>query len=275
MSVVRWQVIKNKTVNFSFETEHQTESGLGESWDKEGSPTLSLSTSNVQHNIYSQKIVGASDGDGISQIFDVSDISGTDFALKFYVYITAGTLSVTIEGLDANDNVLGTLFSDTYTTNAELTVQTETFSNIISGETSISHMKITLAQSGATAMTCYLDAVMVYENSNVTVGINPTSFDYDKISMAQFSQTIEGDEVKIVPLDTPKRTAMENISPIWMWLTEAQKNIFEDLVGEEIVIITHEDKLINADVTRGRVTYIQRQDPQLYEFYMELRYVNR
>jgi hypothetical protein len=271
MSVVRWKFIKNLVENFSFENEDQVISGLGELWTKEGTPTLSISTLYKKHGISSQKIVGTATADGISQIIDVSEVATADFALIFYTYIVTGTLSVKVETLDVNDAVLVEVFSKTYSANSVLTKQSESFTASGSGYT---QLKITISQSGATVMTSYIDAVILYEDVDTTVEINPTQFSYSKASNSQFIDTIENDSVKVTPLEDSKRTKIENFRPIWAFISATQKALFEAWVGEDLVII-HDDDIFHLDLLNIDIGYLEKQVPSKFEISMEFAEVRR
>lgn len=269
---VRWQFYQNLIENFSFENESETITGLSELWTKVGTPTLSISSLYKKHNLYSQKIIGDASGEGISQIIDVSDIATSSFGLVFYAYIVTGTLRVQIETLDSGDIVLEEVLDETYSTNATMTKQLETF---IASGTGYTQLKITISQSGGTAMTCYLDSVIIYEAVNTETEINPTQFSYQKVSDAQYQTTIEGDQVKITPLDSSKRTHLDGIAPVWAWLSIAQKNIFESLVGEEVVILTHNDDIFHCDIENISINYQEKQVPDMFAITMTLRDVRR
>jgi hypothetical protein len=266
MSVVRWKFLQNKLLNFSFEDENKSTSGLALHWVKEGTPTLSLSKikAYVKHNTYAQKIVGISSGDGISQIVDVSNIEEASFGLNFYTFIQSGTLKVKVEGLDSDEVVLGTIFEKTYSSNSELTKYEETFEVYLSAQV-IEKLKITIAQSGAPALTCYLDAIIIFEDLDTTVEINPTSFSYSKLSTAEYQPNLDGNAIKIEHLDEGKRYRYESIQPMWVWLTEAQKNIFENYLGKDFILVTHEDKLFWVDLESIEIQYVEETErPSLY-----------
>jgi hypothetical protein len=272
MSVVRWNFYKNVINGFSFEEEDPEVSGIGLHWTKEGTPALSLSKLYKKHNIYSQKIIGDASEEGISQIIDISDITTSSFGLIFYTYIVSGTLSVKVETLDDDHIVIAEVFSDIYSSNAEMTKQIETFTASGSGYT---HLKVTFSQSGATALTCYIDSVLIFEDVDTEVEINPTQFGYSKMSDSQFINTIEGEEVKVSPLEESKRTHLENIAPVWSWLTTAQKEIFESWVNEDLVIIDHNDFIYWVDLLSLNINFTERQVPDIFSITMELKECKR
>ncbi len=228
---IRWNFYKNLVSNFSMENEDQVTSGLAELWTKIGTPTLTISSLSKKHNIYSQKIVGDASGEGISQVIDISDIATSNFGLIFYTYIVTGELNVKIETLDGNGAVYATVFEKTYISNSAMVKQSEIFT--ANGQT-FPGLKITFSyvqESGVSALTCYLDSVIVYEAVNTELEINPTTFSYSKVNDVQFVKTIEGEDVKISPLIESKRTHLENFAPVWSWLTANQKDIFSSLIG--------------------------------------------
>jgi hypothetical protein len=276
MSVVRWKFFHNIVDNWSFEKEDATVLGLGKFWTKIGTPTVSLNTisSYVKEGGNSQKIIGDASSEGIYQIIDISDRLTNDYTFIFYTHIVTGTLNVIIEALDENDDSVGTLFSDTYTTTSELTKQIETFTAVVSGET-ITQLRITFSQNGGTAMTVYLDSIIIAETINTEVDINPTTFSYSKTATAKFSPVLDGTEVKIEALDENRRTILEDIQPTWAWVDIDFKNIMENWVGKEFVMITHEDKLFCVEIMKIGIGYIERQDPQIYAIPMELKFSNR
>ena len=269
---VRWQFYKNLVENFSFENEDQVTSGLAELWTKVGTPTLSISSLYKKHNLYSQKIIGDASGEGVSQIIDISDIVSASFGLVFYAYIVVGTLRVQIETLDSGDMVLEEVLDETYSSNAIITKQLETFTASGTGYT---QLKITISQSGGTAMTCYLDSVIIYEAVNTETEINPTTFSYAKVSDSQFVKTIEGDNVKISPLEESKRTHLEGFSPVWTWLTANQKDIFDSLIGKDIVIIDHADNVYWVDLLSMNITFIEKQVPDKFAANLEFAEAKR
>ena len=265
---VRWQFYKNLIQNFSFENENETITGLGSLWDKVGTPTLSISSLYKKHNLYSQKIIGDASGEGVSQIIDISDIVSASFGLIFYAYIVTGTLRVQVETLDSGDIVLEEVLDTTYSSNTAITKCLETFTASGTGYT---QLKITISQSGGTAMTCYLDSVIIYEVGNTEIEINPTNFNYTKVSDSQFVKTIEGENVKISPLEESKRTHLEGFSPVWSWITVAQRAIFDTWVGKDLVIIDHNDDIYWMDFLRMSINYIEKQVPDKYAITMEFQ----
>ena len=60
-----------------------------------------------------------------------------------------------------------------------------------------------------------------------------------------------------------------------MWLSEDQKNTFEEMLGEDFVIITHEDKIFWVDIEKIDVNYKTETVPQIYEVIMTLSACNR
>lgn len=268
---VRWKFIgSNYLENFSFESEDISESGLASQWVKVGTPTLSLSKTSKKHNIYSQKIVSTTANHGISQIIDVSERGIDNFAFIFYAYIVTGALNLKIEALDSNEVVLGTLYSNTYTSNVLMTKQIGTFAVAISAET-ITYLKVSFLQSGATAMTAYIDATMVYENLNTTVEINPTTVSFNKKANTQFTEDIDGNEITINHIDEAKRTKIETIPLFFMYLSKTQLDIYLDLVGKEVIIIDHEDNIFCMNILEVQPSYLPYQVPQTYSAQISLK----
>jgi len=268
---VRWQCYRNLIQNFSFENENETITGLGSLWDKVGTPTLSISSLYKKHNLYSQKIIGDASGEGVSQTIDISDIVSANFGLIFYTYIVSGELNVKIETLDGNGDVYATVFNKTYSSNSAIIKQSELFS--ADGQT-FPGLKITfsyVAESGISALTCYLDSVLIFENVDTEIEINPTNFNYTKVSDSQFIKTIEGENVKISPLEESKRTHLEGFSPVWSWITVAQRAIFDTWVGKDLVIIDHNDDIYWMDFLRMSINYIEKQVPDKYAITMEFQ----
>lgn len=268
---VRWKFIgSNYLENFSFESEDISESGLASQWVKVGTPTLSLSKTSKKHNIYSQKIVSATANHGISQIIDVSERVTDNFAFIFYAYILSGTLNLKIEALDSNEVVLGTVYTNTYTSNALMTKQTGTFTVTVSAET-ITYLKVSFLQSGATAMTAYIDASMVYEDLNTTTEINPTTVSFNKKANTQFTEDIEGNEITINHIEEAKRTKIDSLPLSFMYLSPTQLNIFLDLVGKEVILIDHEDAVYCVSILEVQPSYLPYQVPQTYSAVLTIK----
>lgn len=278
MAVVRWTIAEPILENFSFENENLIQSGLAEDWTKEGSPTLSLITANsyVKHRTYAQKIEATSINDGISQIGDISEISETDFTLIFYAYIPSGELRVKVEALDASDVVQGTVLNETYSSNSSLTKYSESLSSLISG-TTITQLKIYFIQSTAVATTCYIDAILLFKTTDSIVNINPTTFSYSKIAKNEYQSTLDGGEVKIRHLDKGKRIILDGIRPVWMYLSQSQKEYFERIQGEDLIIITHTDEIYWLDLEQIDIQLIEDEeaDNQHYICSLILKFVNR
>jgi len=268
---VRWRFYKNLCQNFSMENKDQVTLELAELWQKNGTPLFSLSKLFKKHGTYSQKLVCSTDGDGISQTIDISDIVSANFGLIFYTYIVSGELNVKIETLDGNGDVYATVFNKTYSSNSAIIKQSELFS--ADGQT-FPGLKITfsyVAESGISALTCYLDSVLIFENVDTEIEINPTNFNYTKVSDSQFIKTIEGENVKISPLEESKRTHLEGFSPVWSWITVAQRAIFDTWVGKDLVIIDHNDDIYWMDFLRMSINYIEKQVPDKYAITMEFQ----
>jgi len=266
MSVVRWKFLKNYVKNFSFENEDLENSGLAKNWNKSGNLNVELSHNYYKEGYYSQKIYGNSGS--ISQSIIVSDRKTNNFNLIFYTEIVSGSLKVSINCYNEDDEYLGTSFQDTYNTSGKyeenFTLYSDTYKVILNFEINTNNSEI------------YLDSVILYEDSSTNqVEINPTTFSYSKESTHTYETTISGDEVKIQYLDYAKRTKFMDIKPVWMWLSEDQKNIFEEMLGEDFVIITHEDKIFWVDIEKIDVNYKTETVPQIYEVIMTLSACNR
>lgn len=136
--------------------------GLCEGWTQEGSPTLSENT-NTDYLIYgtkSQKIVGAADGDGISQAVTVDP--GQAYSMQVSVYVEAG--SVRIDCIDGT-----TIYSNREGTSGTgwLLIEIEDFWVV---GTSV---QIKIVQNGAAAATFYVDAVQLTvgaQNKDFVIG---------------------------------------------------------------------------------------------------------
>ena len=276
MSVVRWKFLENMIDNFSFEFEDAENSGLARDWTKEGSPTISLVKQYVKEGTYSQKIVTSSSTQGISQECDVSDFSGTDCGLIFYAKIE-GDLQVDVDAFDSDGNNIGNVFTEQYETNTVSTKYSETFDMAISGETiaSLEIKFIHSEESGANNVTLYLDAVILYEDEDTEVSVNPTTFNFSKISTANYTSTLDGADVKVEHLDEAMRIRLDNITPVWMRLYEAQLDIFKNLISKDVVIIDHNDDLYWVDIQGIDITYIPKTVPQEYGITMNLKFANR
>lgn len=122
--------------------------GLCQDWTKLGSPTVSENTTQAQimYGAKSQKIIGASDGDGISQTVVVT-------ANKYYrcvgwVYISAGTVKFQVsDGTNTFD----------------LSKSSTGWQRFDIVEKMTGNVTAKFMQSGATAATFYVDSVMITE----------------------------------------------------------------------------------------------------------------
>lgn len=257
----RWQIEKNFLDGMSFEISDLVTSGLGEHWVKSGSPTLSLNTNSsyVKHRTKSQKIVGVSASDGIYQIADISDAINTSFRLVYYIKVDSGTLNVKVEALDSNDVVQATPLNVTHTANGSLTKTTQSISTIVSG-TTITQLKVYFIQSGATAMTCYIDAVMLYESTDATLEINPTNLGMARQEISYYEDIMDGTKVKIQHTDEGRRYQFDDFKPVFVYVTQNQKEILEKLVNKRVIIITHLGEIFDMDFIRMEYTYIERED---------------
>ena len=279
MASHRWQFIESVVRNFDFENEDSAVSGLADFWEKEGTPTVSLSKKYVKHRTYSQKIETDSTDEGISQECDVSDFETTEAGLIFYAKIE-GTLNVKVESMDEDDNIIETVFEKDYEENEDTIKYEEEFDFSASGE-EVEKLKITFVQSenmesGVTECIFYLGAVMLYEKTDdIRLKINPTLFYYNKKSTAIYESTLTGQEVKIEHLNDSRKIRLDDTQVTWLAFINAQEEILERMVGKSLVIITHEEKLFWIDVLGFYLNYFVATVPQEYGGELEIRFCNR
>lgn len=124
-------------------------SGRCANWSLAGTPTLSENTNTdyITYGSSSQRVQGAADGDGISQ--DISTTSGDVYRLLVWVYITSGTVKVTIGSYDLPSK-------------SGSGWQRFEFVGVASG----SSTTISITQDGAGSSDFYIDAVMFAEGED-------------------------------------------------------------------------------------------------------------
>ena len=231
------------------------------------SDSRDISTNNFKRWYFSKSLISNfsfeddCNFDGIADNWTDSNVTGEiiNEYLRFHVqkltYSSGGYIQRTISGLTAASSYK-LQFETKGKTHMRVLINDKEFYHIyIDSENTWFHFENDFTFNATSiVIKFYNDSDIVYLDNVIlnlvseNISINPTSFNYEVADNSIEQKTIDNEVLFIEPID--RKITVNNISPMWALVDVVDKEFFDGIVGEKVLIRAHTNDVFTVKIKK-------------------------